>query len=150
VNSRGEFNVPFGRYRKPKILDEQNIRAISKALRETKTELSTSDYKVALSTCGKNDLVYLDPPYQPMSKTSSFTAYTPGGFSETHQKELALEFERLVDRGCLVLLSNSETPLTVRLYRRFETKSMIVNRPINRVGSARTGYKEIIVLGNPN
>jgi DNA adenine methylase len=147
VNSRGEFNVPFGRYKKPKILDAQNIRAISKALRDTNTELRSSDYKAALSTCSKNDFVYLDPPYQPKSKTSSFTDYTPGGFSEMDQRELALEFERLIGRGCTVLLSNSETPLTTRLYRRFETKSVTVNRPINSVGSGRTGYKELIVVG---
>ncbi len=98
VNSRGEFNVPFGRYKKPKILDAENIRAVSRALRDTNTELYTSDYKTSLSTCGKNDFVYLDPPYQPKSRTSSFTDYTPGGFSERDQAELAEEFEKLVYR----------------------------------------------------
>jgi len=149
VNSRGEFNVPFGRYKKPKILDAENIRAVSRALRDTNTELYTSDYKTSLSTCGKNDFVYLDPPYQPKSRTSSFTDYTPGGFSERDQAELAEEFEKLVYRGCTVLLSNSETPLTSRLYEGFEVRNVVVNRPINSVGSGRTGYKELVVLGNP-
>src|SRR5579864_3453451 len=103
VNSRGEFNVPFGRYKKPKILDAQNVRAISKTLKDTNAQLRSSDYKSALSSCGKNDFVYLDPPYQPKSKTSSFTDYAPGGFSEVDQRELAEEFERLVERGCKVL-----------------------------------------------
>jgi DNA adenine methylase len=150
VNSRGEFNVPFGRYKKPKILDAQNLRAISKALKDTNVQLRSSDYKSALSTCRKNDFVYLDPPYQPKSKTSSFTDYAPGGFSEVDQRELAEEFERLVERGCKVLLSNSETPLTNRLYGRFERIGVTVNRPINSVGSRRRGYKEILVLGVPN
>ena len=147
VNSRGEFNVPFGRYKNPKILDKENLQAVSRALRETNTQLESSDYKSALSNCGKDDFVYLDPPYQPKSKTSSFTDYTPGGFSEMDQVELADEFKKLVGRGCTVLLSNSETPLTLRLYARYKTVSVTVNRPINSVGSGRTGYKELIVFG---
>ncbi len=149
VNSRGEFNVPFGRYKKPRILNAENIRAVSRALRDTNADLRSADYRASLSTCGKDDFVYLDPPYQPQSKTSSFTDYTPGGFSERDQNELAEEFEKLVDRGSTVLLSNSETPLTTRLYGEFRVRSVIVNRPINSVGSGRTGYKELIVLGNP-
>ena len=150
VNSQREFNVPFGRYKKPRILDAQNIRAVSKALRDTDAELHSSDYKGCLSTCRRNDFVYLDPPYQPKSKTSSFTGYTPGGFSESDQKELVQEFERLVGHGCTVLLSNSETPLITGMYRKFETKTVTVNRPINSVASGRKGYRELIVLGIPN
>ena len=147
VNSRGEFNVPFGRYKNPRILGEENLRAVSRALRATNAQLECSDYKSAVSKCGEDDLVYLDPPYQPMSKTSSFTDYTPGGFSEMDQVELGEEFKRLVDRGCTVLLSNSETPLTLRLYAGYKTVTVTVNRPINSVGSGRTGYKELIVFG---
>ena len=149
VNSRGEFNVPFGRYKKPKILNAENIRAVSRALRRTNAKIQSSDYKTALSNCGKNDFCYLDPPYQPKSKTSSFTDYSPGGFSERDQAELAEEFKKLVDRGCTVLLSNSETPLTARLYQGYDVKRVMVNRPINSVGSGRTGYSELLVLGNP-
>jgi DNA adenine methylase len=147
VNSHGEFNVPFGRYRNPKIVDRENIRAVSNALKDTNAQLRCSNYKTVISRCGKGDLVYLDPPYQPKSKTSSFTDYTPGGFSEKDQEELAEEFKKLVDRGCNVLLSNSETPLTSHLYSGYQTKSLVVNRPINSVGSGRTGYKELLVLG---
>ncbi len=147
VNSRGQFNVPFGRYKKPRIVDAENIQAASRALRETHSKLTVSDYRESLAGCGKNDFVYLDPPYQPKSNTSSFTDYTPGGFSEKDQKELAEEFQRLIDRGCTVLLSNSETPLTSRLYSQYQMKSLVVNRPINSVGSGRSGYKELIVLG---
>jgi len=147
VNSRGDFNVPFGRYRNPKIVDPENIRAVSKALRDTSAQLYCSNYKTIISRCDSRDLVYLDPPYQPRSRTSSFTGYTPGGFSEKDQEELAKEFKKLVARGCTVILSNSETPLTSRLYSDYPTKSVVVNRPINSVGSGRTGYKELIVFG---
>ena len=148
VNSRGEFNVPYGRYENPKILDGENLRAVSRALRETKAQVRCSDYMDAISKCGKGDLVYLDPPYQPKSRTSSFTDYTPGGFSGKNQEELAQEFRKLVDSGCTVILSNSETPMTVRLYREFKPKSVTVNRPINSVASGRTGYKELVVVAN--
>ena len=148
VNSRGEFNVPFGRYKNPRILDEENLRAASRALRETKAHLLCSEYKSVISKCGKEDLVYLDPPYQPKSRTSSFTDYTPGGFSEKDQEELAREFRKLVESGCSVILSNSETPMTVRLYREFGPKIVTVNRPINSVASGRTGYRELVIVAN--
>jgi DNA adenine methylase len=150
VNSRGEFNVPFGRYSKPRIVDPENIRAVSRVLHESNAELQSSDYKKSLSKCKDSDFVYLDPPYQPKSTTSSFTSYTRDGFSERDQKELAEEFARLVDLGCIVLLSNSDTPLTRRLYSKFQTSSIAVNRPINSVGSRRTGYNELIVFGFRN
>jgi DNA adenine methylase len=149
VNSKGEFNVPFGRYKNPRILNSDNIRAVSHVLEETKAELRTMDYKNALASCGRADFVYLDPPYQPPSKTSAFTDYTPCGFSEENQEELAEEFGKLVSRGCKVLLSNSETPLTRHLYRDFETRKVTVNRPINSVGTGRKGYRELVVLGRP-
>jgi DNA adenine methylase len=147
VNSKGEFNVPFGRYKNPRILDSHVIRAASQVLKNTKAELRSLGYKDALASCKTADFVYLDPPYQPPSKTSSFTDYTPGGFSEKDQEELAEEFGKLVNRGCTVLLSNSETVLTRNLYRDFEMTKVTVNRPINCVGARRTGYKELIVLG---
>ncbi len=147
VNSKGEFNVPFGRYKNPSILNSDSIRAVSHVLENTKAELHSVDYKDALASCGRADFVYLDPPYQPPSKTSSFTDYTPGGFTEKDQEELAEEFRRLVDRGCTVLLSNSDTALTRGLYRDFEIRKVTVNRPINSVGAGRKGYKELIVLG---
>ncbi|TMI63774.1 DNA adenine methylase [Candidatus Bathyarchaeota archaeon] len=147
VNSKGEFNVPFGRYKNPRILNSDVISAASHVLENTKAELRTIDYKDALTSCGRADFVYLDPPYQPPTKTSSFTDYTPGGFSEKDQEELAEEFGKLVDRGCIVVLSNSETSLTRHLYNDFEIRKVTVNRPINSVGAGRTGYKELIVLG---
>ena len=147
VNSRGEFNVPFGRYKRPGILDAENIRAVSEALRLTRAELTISDFKQSIAKCRKNDLVYFDPPYQPVSRTSSFTDYTPDGFSAVDQTILAKVFDRLVARGCTVLLSNSDTSLTRTLYREYDARIVTVNRPINSIGSGRTGHKELIVIG---
>jgi DNA adenine methylase len=149
VNSKGEFNVPFGRYERPRILNSENIRAISQILKNTNAELRSTDYKDAVESCGKADFVYLDPPYSPPSKTSKFTSYTPDGFSEKDQEELAEAFGKLVDRGCTVLLSNSDTELTRHLYSEFETRKVTVNRPINSVGTGRMGYGELIVIGSP-
>lgn len=148
VNSHGKFNVPFGRYKKPTILDADNIRAVSSTLNEKNAQISCSDYKDSMSRCRKNDFVYLDPPYQPKGRTSSFTQYSPGGFSRSDQVELANYFRKLVDRGCKVVLSNSETSLTSGLYGEYKPRRVKVNRPINSVGSGRTGYAELIVLGN--
>ena len=150
VNSRGQFNVPFGKYKRPRILDPENIRAVSEALRHTNAKLTISDFKKSIANCRRNDLVYFDPPYQPMSKTSSFTDYTANGFSGADQEMLAKIFDRLVARGCTVLLSNSDTSLTQTLYRKYVSRIVTVNRPINSVGSGRTGHKEMIVVGNPS
>jgi DNA adenine methylase len=149
VNSRGEFNVPFGRYERPNILNAENIRVAGRALRDTSADLRSADYKTSTAACKKNDFVYLDPPYQPKSKTSSFTDYTPAGFSEKDQAALAAHFKKLVDRGCIVLLSNSATPLTERLYSEYEVRMVTVNRPINSIGGGRRGYTELVVIGNP-
>jgi DNA adenine methylase len=148
VNSKGEFNVPFGRYKNPRILNSYTIKALSHVLENAKARLSSIDYRDAVAECKKSDFVYLDPPYQPPSKTSNFTDYTSSGFSETNQEELAEEFGKLVDRGCVVLLSNSDTALTRHLYRDFEMRKVTVNRPINSVGAGRRGYKELIVLSH--
>lgn len=147
VNSRGEFNVPYGRNERPRILDAENLRSVSNLLRSSDAKLFVSDYRRGLADAHRDDFVYLDPPYLPKSRTS-FTSYVPGGFSETDQDMLALEFQRLVHKGCKVMLSNSDTVRTSALYKEYDSRHVKVNRPINSRGSARTGYKETIVLGN--
>jgi DNA adenine methylase len=101
-------------------------------------------------SCVKGDFVYLDPPYHPSSETSSFTDYTPQGFDQDDQKELSRIFAKLANRGCQVLLSNSNTRLVRELYRNYNRKNILVNRPINCVGTGRRGFKELIVIGRPS
>jgi DNA adenine methylase len=87
----------------------------------------------------------LDPPYQPVSKTSNYTGYTPGGFNREDQEQLAIVFKKLSDRGCFVLLSNSDTPLIRELYSEFNTKEVDAQRAINCKGDRRIGHTELII-----
>jgi DNA adenine methylase len=149
VNSSGEFNVPFGRYKNPRIFDSDNLISISKALRETNVTLQVLDYKSATRSCVEDDFVYLDPPYNPTSETSAFTSYTSQGFSEDDQRDLATVFSQLCTRDCHVLLSNSDTPLVRQLYAEYSINSLTVNRPINSVGTKRRGFGELLIFSSP-
>ena len=145
VNSRGEFNVPYGDNKNATIFTEDNILATSKALRDTHAVIDSPDYKTAIKSCSRGDFVYLDPPYDPSSKTAGFTDYTISGFSKNDQSELADAFADLVERGCIVLLSNSDTPFIRMLYRGYDCESFEVSRPISCLGKRRRGFRELIV-----
>jgi DNA adenine methylase len=114
VNQAGFFNVPFGRYKNPTICDEENLRAVSRALHNT--NIQCIDFEQAVKTAQKGDFVYFDPPYQPLSATSNFTDYTAEGFGAEEQKKLAQVFQDLHKRDCLVLESNSSSQFIIGLY----------------------------------
>ncbi len=143
VNSKGEFNVPFGRYENPKILDSQNLILAHRALQ--KDELYCGDFSVVLKNARKGDLVYFDPPYVPISRTSNFTDYTRGGFSETEQERLMKTYKTLDSRGCYVLLSNSYSDLISDLYSEYTPEVVYAIRAINCKGDKRGKIKELIV-----
>src|SRR4029077_10300203 len=103
LNSRGEFNVPMGRYTNPTICDEDNLRAWSQALRRPGVSLRVAPFDVALRDAGEDDFVYLDPPYAPVSTTARFTAYTAGGFDGEQQQLLQRTVIRLACRRASVL-----------------------------------------------
>src|SRR2546422_2216568 len=147
VSASNQFNVPFGGYKGRRKLDQWNILFVSKALREAKTLLRSIDYMEATKRCKSGDFVYLDPPYNPTSATSSFTDYTRNGFSEVDQRQLSHVFSDLVGRGCLVLMSNSDTPLIRKLFDKYNFDRVKVNRPINCIGDRRRGFGEVIILG---
>lgn len=105
-NLKGEFNVPFGRYKNPKILDESNLIAVNKALKNT--EIYCADFKHSEKHIEKESLVYLDPPYRPISKTSNFTTYAKNGFLDEDQLRLADFFHKMHKRGAYLMLSNSD------------------------------------------
>ncbi|MDP6931376.1 MAG: DNA adenine methylase [Myxococcota bacterium] len=144
VNSKGRFNVPFGRYVRPRICDEDNLRACSRILQGV--ELRVAAYDEATEGARARDLVYFDPPYVPVSTTSSFTSYTRDGFTLDDQvglRDLALE---LKDRGVHVVLSNSDTPTVRELYDQgFQWRPVAVKRAINSVGSQRGPVGELII-----
>ena len=144
VNSKGQFNVPFGRYKNPNICDPEGLRAASKALRQA--DISIGDFESILGKAEKGDFVYFDPPYHPMTKTSSFTSYTAGNFGEPEQRRLAEVYARLAERGCYVMLSNSDTPLIRELYCRFHIHEIRANRAINSKPERRGKITELLIV----
>ncbi len=143
VNSKGGFNVPFGRYTNPKILDSGNLLLVHRALQ--KDELYCGDFSVVLRNAKKGDLIYFDPPYFPISKTSHFTSYTKDGFLEDEQMKLLKAFKALDSRGCYVMLSNSHSEFIADLYAEFEPAVVYASRAINCKGDKRGKIKELIV-----
>jgi DNA adenine methylase len=130
--------VPMGDYKKPLICDSSNLKKVSILLRHSNAEIQCVDYREMLSKAETTDFVYLEPPYDPLSYTSNFTAYTSDGFDREDQVQLANVCRKLSDRGCSVLLSNSDTQFIRELYSDFSIKEVDVQRAINcKVQSAQ-------------
>jgi DNA adenine methylase len=145
VNANGEFNVPIGKYRNPAVCDRSQLRGASRALNDSDAVVAALDYKKALRKARKGDFVYLDPPFNPLSATANFVDYTRNGFGEKDQIQLAQLFRELDRRGCMVLLSNSDTAFTRTLYSKFHQSRVEVLRAISCKGSSRTGHRELLV-----
>ncbi|MDP6118439.1 MAG: DNA adenine methylase [Planctomycetota bacterium] len=143
TNLQGGFNVPFGKYKKPNICNEKNIQAASAALQDAQIECL--EYSDAVSRARKGDFVYFDPPYQPLTKTSSFTTYSRNGFKEEDQVRLSETFRELAERGVYVMLSNSDTPLIRKLYKDFKPERVFASRNINSKGNKRGKISELVV-----
>jgi DNA adenine methylase len=146
VNKSGQFNVPFGRYSNPIICDEDNLRRVSDALRDT--IITHQDYKNVLETARSGDFIYFDPPYYPISATSSFTSYTAEGFLEKEQAELRDTFVKLHEKGCFVMLSNSDTPFINKLYSGLNgitINKITAGRAINSKGTGRGKITEALI-----
>jgi DNA adenine methylase len=144
VNSKGEFNVPFGRYKKkPRFCDPDNLRAVARVLKGVKLEVG--DFETVCKSASRGDAVYFDPPYHPVSRTASFTAYYKDVFGEAEHKRLSSLFGRLSKKGVAVVLSNSDTEFTRDLFGRFALSKVGVTRPINSKASARGVVNEILV-----
>jgi DNA adenine methylase len=147
VNKSGGFNVPFGRYKDPKIADAELLKSASEALAGATIVLG--DYKKVLQTYAKNgDLVFLDPPYLPISQYSDFQRYTKEQFYEDDHRELAAEVTRLSEIGCHVLLTNSNHPLVHELYSDFHIEVLSTKRNINSRAALRTG-QDVLVTALP-
>lgn len=144
-NSKGEFNVPFGRVDVDKLYDKASIEAVSKKLRGA--EIFNTSFEHILERTKKNDLIYLDPPYVPLNKTSYFTTYHSSGFTLEDHYKLAAVFRELDKRGCFVVLSNSMTSEVWDLYKEYTdyTKIVEVNRTINCKGDLRSPVDELII-----
>ncbi len=144
VNKSGKFNVPFGKYKNPKICDEENLQNCSLALKNV--EIKYQDYKKIESQVKKGDFIYFDPPYQPISKTSSFTSYTSSNFNEQNQIELRDFFKKLSDEiGCFVALSNSDCEFIRDIYQDFKIHEISANRAINSNSQKRGKIGELLI-----
>ncbi len=143
VNSQGQFNVPFGYYKNPRIIDENNLLNCSELLK--KTEIKCADFSEILTKVKKGDFVYFDPPYVPLNETSSFTSYTKDGFDIDMQFKLRDVCDELATMGVKFMLSNSDTKLVNELYANYEIKKVFASRQINANADGRGKITEVLV-----
>jgi DNA adenine methylase len=151
VNAKGEFNVPIGRYKNPTICNESNLRALSKIL--AKTHIHQGDFTECQQFVDRNTLVYFDPPYRPLSKTSNFKSYYSKPFDDSEQLRLR-DFFRLLDKqGAKLILSNSDPKneddndnFFDLAYSGYQIKRVKAARYINSKGSKRGEINEILIM----
>lgn len=143
VNSQGQFNVPFGHYKNPRIIDENNLLNCSELLK--KTEIKCADFTGILTKVKKGDFVYFDPPYVPLNETSSFTSYTKDGFDIDMQFKLRDVCDELDSMSVKFMLSNSDTKLVNELYSNYEIKKVFASRQINANADGRGKITEVLV-----
>lgn len=143
VNRKGRHNVPFGRYKNPRIIDEDNLRGVHRLLQRARIMLA--DFSVVLEVARPGMFVYLDPPYYPLSETSSFTSYTADSFSKNDQCRLAEVFRQLDRSGCLIMLSNSDNQLIRELYKGYDIKAVMARRAINCRPQRRGPIAELVI-----
>lgn len=145
VNRSGDFNVPIGRYTDPPICVPEALRAAHAVL--ARATIRHCDYRTAVEDAKRNDFLYFDPPYDPVSATANFTSYSANAFGPEQQQELADTARMLVERGCKVMLSNSDTPFIRSLYKGFKIDRVKCPRAINSNASKRGDVDEVIVVG---
>lgn len=148
VNQAGQFNAPYGKYKVPAIVNDVVIKAVSKYFNSASIKFLTGDYKQALKGLRKGAFVYFDPPYMPVSASSSFTGYTESGFGYDKQVELRDECIKLHLKGIKFLLSNSYTKEILELYSNseiFKIEIVKAKRNINSKGDKRGEISEVLI-----
>ena len=143
VNSKGKFNVPYGRYLNPGIVDPERLRAAAEAL--ALADIQHCDFGEVTRERDEGDFVYFDPPYVPVSKTAGFTAYALQGFGPADQERLATEMRRLGSLGVRAMLSNAANAETLRLYKGLEIEIVHAPRAINSDATKRGDVAEVLV-----
>lgn len=143
VNSKGKFNVPIGSYKTPSILQEEILREASKLLQGA--DIRVLDFRDFTKIDIDKAFVYFDPPYYPLSKTSSFTSYTKGNFLEEEQEELAGVYKKLHIKGCKLMLSNSKHTFIESLYKGFKIECVLARRMINCDATKRGAITEYVI-----
>lgn len=143
VNSKGQNNVPFGRYKNPNIVDSSNLVACSAFLNDVK--ILNGDFESIKDMIGKDDFVYLDPPYVPLTATSNFTGYTKNGFDADMQVRLRDFCNYIDEKGANFMLSNSSAPMIYDLYKSYNIHEVMANRAVNCKASGRGKIKELLI-----
>ncbi len=146
VNSKNQFNVPFGKYKNPKFCDKENLLAVHKSLKNVK--LVNNTFEKCLDFAEKDDFIYFDPPYVPISDPANFTSYTKDNFDTDDQIKLYNTFKTLDDRGCKVMLSNSYSDFILDLYKNYHINFLQAKRVINSDASKRGSIKEVLITNS--
>lgn len=144
VNSKGYFNVPIGSYKNPQILYPEVLKNASRALQGVAIE--AADFRETERFGKPGDFFYFDPPYDPVSSTSSFTGYTSYCFGDEDQLDLSRVYSSLTKKGCLCMLSNSPTDLIRELYKGFRMEIVQAKRAVNSNANGRRNVAEVVVL----
>ena len=153
LNARGAFNVPKGSYKNPTICDDDGLRRVADVLTRSTVRIVEADFELILESAEAGDFVYCDPPYAPVSETSDFTAYTPGGFSTADQMRLQQRVIELARRGCWVVVSNSAAPLIEQLYANsaeareagLQVYPVSARRNVNATAAGRGAVSEFVI-----
>lgn len=147
VNSKGKFNVPLGKYTNPNIVNEENLRAVCNILQTNRISIKCMDFESVLRDAKKGDLVYFDPPYQPVSSTANFTSYTTKDFTYDDLTRLAELCLKLDSKECHVLLSNSDSKDVSDIFAKkpWKINRIEANRSINSNSKKRTGHFELLI-----
>lgn len=145
VNSAGEFNTPFGNYKNPNIVNADVLRAVSKYFNKAEISFFNRDYARVLERLPKGAFAYLDPPYDPVSETASFTGYSKGGFGRHEQIRLRECCDELNRRGIKFMLSNSATDFIKEQYAAYHIKVVKAKRAVNSVASKRGQIDEVVI-----
>ncbi|KSU17469.1 DNA adenine methylase [Lactococcus lactis] len=149
VNAQGQFNVPYGRYKNPNIVNEEVLRADSKFLKKSTIKILKGDFEKSVKSAKKGDFIYLDPPYAPLVEdTHSFVGYTLNGFGYDEQLRLRDLFVKLDKKGCYVMLSNSSSKIIHELYKDYVETTEIVGatRMVNSKASGRGKVDEVLIM----
>lgn len=146
VNSSGEFNTPFGRYKNPNITNEVTFRAVSKYFNNADVSFLNSDFEKAVKEIRKGAFVYFDPPYDPVSNSANFTGYAEGGFNRDEQMRLKTLCDELNNKGIKFMLSNSSTEFIRDIYKEYKLITLKANRSINSNANGRGEIDEVLVM----
>lgn len=146
VNKAGQFNTPFGNYKNPNIVNEYTLKAVSSYFNKAQITFTCKDFNEALKGARKGAFVYLDPPYDPVSDTASFTGYDKGGFDQSEQIRLKNACDKLNEKGIKFLLSNSATDFIKDLYKDYKIEIIQAKRVINSKADKRGEIDEVLVM----